>query len=759
MNIRKRLKSSNPKKPGPGKRFFFPWLLGLILLWIPGSETLAQLNPSLLFEQPVIDFGTVNHQDTLFAEFPFLVVADSSVVFSASSGYRNGVFPGWLRDTLKPGERDTLRFVFTDGRDGKFLKTIQVLTFHKGVTEVLEIRGERAAGPPNMQQTGQGTGAFKVFPKKVDLSAINTFETRRIWFRASNWGPEPLQVASTWDAHEAITLETAPFWLEPGESQWFSLLVNPAKIAPKERSGYFQIQLRFVTEPFYSETITLSGIRSSMQDRHTLLEGPRMLFEPNEIDMGTTFIGDTTKVTMQVKNTGESLLRIDTISFLGQEAIFHSLEVPPKGEQPLTFTLPPAFRAWKKTTFLRFESNDPWYPDRNFVVTEEVVEQPFARKPEPKPVPNGATTSSPGQARIYPAHIPLGETLDSLKGTPRIAWLETDADFGKVIQGRCIARYRFRNAGNAPLLISSAKASCGCMTSRWPREPVLPGDTAEVMVEINLKGKAGMQMKSTTVRCNDPQNPHTILRMRLEIIKDDFADMWLYRKYEKEYGDLALVTEVGSVGSIEPWETREALYHYHNRGDEPLRITQVSPLPPGITLVLEDSLIPSGKIDSFLVRVRAPQLVAEGFFSLPIIFEVQTASGSTEKIYLSIAGNLMPEGGPAERPVLDFENNYHREDTLIRGPVSLVFPFRNSGTVPLEIKRILSEESTQDISFPLHPVLPGETGEIRFTVQPDHLGPWGQTISVYSNADSRPHLLYVAGWVVDPLFPLLRYRR
>src|SRR5690554_101937 len=48
-------------------------------------------------------------------------------------------------------------------------------------------------------------------------------------------------------------------------------------------------------------------------------------------------------------------------------------------------------------------------------------------------------------------------------------------DYGTIDQyadGNC--EFVFKNTGNEPLVISSAKGSCGCTVPSWPREPIAP---------------------------------------------------------------------------------------------------------------------------------------------------------------------------------------------------------------------------------------------------------------------------------------------
>ncbi len=79
----------------------------------------------------------------------------------------------------------------------------------------------------------------------------------------------------------------------------------------------------------------------------------------------------------------------------------------------------------------------------------------------------------------------------------------TDFDYGTVKEGEKVSHtYTFTNTGNEPLIISSAKGSCGCTVPKWPSEPIAPGAKGVIDVVFDSKGKPGKQAKRVTVNAN-----------------------------------------------------------------------------------------------------------------------------------------------------------------------------------------------------------------------------------------------------------------
>ena len=70
--------------------------------------------------------------------------------------------------------------------------------------------------------------------------------------------------------------------------------------------------------------------------------------------------------------------------------------------------------------------------------------------------------------------------LSDLSAQARFEFGETSHDFGEVLEGsEATYEFSFKNTGNTPLIISNVKASCGCTTPFWTKDPVLTGKIRE----------------------------------------------------------------------------------------------------------------------------------------------------------------------------------------------------------------------------------------------------------------------------------------
>ena len=94
---------------------------------------------------------------------------------------------------------------------------------------------------------------------------------------------------------------------------------------------------------------------------------------------------------------------------------------------------------------------------------------------------------------------------------PAITFEEVKYDFGSVAQGGIVDHtFKFKNTGNAPLVISNIGVSCGCTTPEWTKAPVMPGKTGSITAHFNSTGKIGMQNKVLTIESNAAAGSTTV---------------------------------------------------------------------------------------------------------------------------------------------------------------------------------------------------------------------------------------------------------
>lgn len=108
-------------------------------------------------------------------------------------------------------------------------------------------------------------------------------------------------------------------------------------------------------------------------------------------------------------------------------------------------------------------------------------------------------------------------TSDYVAPKTSINFEQTEFNFGDIVEGEIIQNVvTFTNTGDEPLVISNAKGSCGCTVPNWPKEPIMPGETADLLIQFDSKNKGAIKGKKNTKRVTltantDPVNSYVTI--------------------------------------------------------------------------------------------------------------------------------------------------------------------------------------------------------------------------------------------------------
>ncbi len=97
---------------------------------------------------------------------------------------------------------------------------------------------------------------------------------------------------------------------------------------------------------------------------------------------------------------------------------------------------------------------------------------------------------------------------------PAISLDKETHDYGTVsngANGECV--FIVKNIGTEPLLLTNAQASCGCTVPAYPKEPIAPGQTAEIRVSYDTK-RVGPFQKSITISSNAQNSPVKVIYIK-----------------------------------------------------------------------------------------------------------------------------------------------------------------------------------------------------------------------------------------------------
>jgi hypothetical protein len=89
------------------------------------------------------------------------------------------------------------------------------------------------------------------------------------------------------------------------------------------------------------------------------------------------------------------------------------------------------------------------------------------------------------------------------KKSPNLKFTNNTYAFGIIKPGDVIEhKFEFTNTGSADLVITDAKATCGCTQPSFPFVPIPPGEKGYIGVKYDSTGKLGSQKPTVTLTTN-----------------------------------------------------------------------------------------------------------------------------------------------------------------------------------------------------------------------------------------------------------------
>ncbi|WP_104735642.1 DUF1573 domain-containing protein [Hanstruepera ponticola] len=111
----------------------------------------------------------------------------------------------------------------------------------------------------------------------------------------------------------------------------------------------------------------------------------------------------------------------------------------------------------------------------------------------------------------------IGFSVNAQEKVAKIEFKDTTIDYGTIEKGADGVRvFEFTNTGNAPLIISNVKSSCGCTVPKKPDGPIAPGETGEIQVKYDTNRV--MPIRKTITVMSNADTPTIALKIKGEVI-------------------------------------------------------------------------------------------------------------------------------------------------------------------------------------------------------------------------------------------------
>ena len=115
-------------------------------------------------------------------------------------------------------------------------------------------------------------------------------------------------------------------------------------------------------------------------------------------------------------------------------------------------------------------------------------------------------------------------TVNAQDKVAKIKFKAETIDYGTIEKGSDGVRvFEFTNTGDAPLIITDVKSSCGCTIPSKPKDPIMPGKTGEIKVKYDTN-RVNPIRKTITVISN-AETPTVALKIKGLVVDSSKASI------------------------------------------------------------------------------------------------------------------------------------------------------------------------------------------------------------------------------------------
>jgi hypothetical protein len=119
-----------------------------------------------------------------------------------------------------------------------------------------------------------------------------------------------------------------------------------------------------------------------------------------------------------------------------------------------------------------------------------------------------------------PEKIKIPEANEATIGGPKIMFEQVVYDFGEIGPGtKKTGEFKFTNAGNSLLKITSVEECCGCVSKQLSKKEYAPGESGTIEVECRAGQQSGILRRQVHVNSNDKATPRVTLTIKATIVQ------------------------------------------------------------------------------------------------------------------------------------------------------------------------------------------------------------------------------------------------
>ena len=317
---------------------------------------------------------------------------------------------------------------------------------------------------------------------------------------------------------------------------------------------------------------------------------------------------------------------------------------------------------------------------------------------------------------------------------PVITFEKTEHDFGKIHEedGRVSTVFEFKNEGMTPLVLSNVRASCGCTTPTWTKEPVEPGQTGSITVTYNPNGRPGRFQKTVTITSNASE-PTKKVYIKGEVLPKQAKPV---NKYTIAVGALNMKVKTLDLGTVKKGETKNGELEYANLGKEAHKVALDIHAADAylINQVTLEEVKPN-EIGKFVFAIDTKATKLYGPVEVKAYVVIDGKKEMSEAYELIIKANIVEDFSnlsvedKQQAPIIETAAEKNAGSVVAGKMIKSNLSVKNSGVNPLEIRRVYVNDKHIKAKAP-KAVKSGKKGTISVDINTKGLQPGAYTREV-----------------------------
>jgi uncharacterized cupredoxin-like copper-binding protein len=216
---------------------------------------------------------------------------------------------------------------------------------------------------------------------------------------------------------------------------------------------------------------------------------------------------------------------------------------------------------------------------------------------------------------------------------PKASVQQVDYNFGNIKQGDIVSHtFVISNSGGDLLKITDVRASCGCTAANPTKRELKPGESSNLEVTFNSKGRKGPQTKTVNVVTNDPDKKDITLTIKCNIVVPEEKNTSIGARifFPETQHDFGKVKEGLKV---------EYTFKFENKGTDSLVVKDIKTSCGCTAAVVSNSSLKPGEVGSIKVDFDTKNRSGRNSKSITIVSNDKKEPNKIITIYADVQKN------------------------------------------------------------------------------------------------------------------------